>query len=247
MLLAILLSNAQNPTVKNHEFMDFVKFIAGYGMAGSQVVAVTNPKDGVSKTSLAVNLAAEILALGKSVVVFDLDPQQSVSFWASSGEGVLSKITRPLDASDAKAFRKAIDAARAMYQRIILDCPPSFSEAALNAMQEADAVLLPVQPSSLDIKAGHDALTLARTARTMRKGKLEIGLVPNRMARTRLGADLLSALVMMGERVLPPIGNRSVVAESATNGLTVREAEPKSVSAKEFAALAIGVEGLLAA
>jgi cellulose biosynthesis protein BcsQ len=114
-------------------------------------------------------------------------------------------------------------------------------------MQQADAVLLPIKPSSLDIKAGYDALKLARQARTMRKGKLGIGLVPNRMVRTRLGADLLSALVNMGEKVLPPIGNRSVVAESATNGLTVRKSEPKSVSAKEFAAQAIGVEGLLPA
>lgn len=212
-----------------------------------QVIAVINRKGGVGKTSVAVNLAAEFVAMGKSVVVFDLDPQQSAAFWAGSGDGVLSKITRPLDASDAKAFHKAVDAARKRFQRVILDCPPSFSEAAINALQEADAVLLPVQPSSIDIKAGHDALTLARQARSLRKGKLEIGLVPNRMARTRLGADLLSALVTMGERVLPPIGNRSVVAESATSGLTVREAEPRSVSAKEFAALAAGVEGMLAA
>lgn len=211
------------------------------------VIAIANRKGGVGKTSLAVNLGAELVAMGKSVCVFDCDPQQSAMFWATSGDGVLSKITRPLDASDAGALKKAITSAAKAFDFIILDTPPSLHEASLNALAEADVVLLPVQPSSLDIKAGSEALALARQARALRKGKMAIGLVPNRMARTRLGADLLTALVTMGEKVLPPISNRSLVAESAVNGLTAREASPKSPAAMEFAALARGVTEMLAA
>lgn len=215
--------------------------------ASAAVVAVTNRKGGVGKTTLACNLAAELAAAGQRVALFDLDPQGSASFWASAGDGVLSKITRRVDATDAKKFRKTIDTAKRDFDRIVLDCPPSFSEASINAMVESDVVLLPTQPSSLDIMAGAAALHLAREARSIRKGrKLAIGLVPNRMSRTRLGADLLSALVSMGEKVLPPVGNRSIVAETVLSGLTVREAQPKSPAAQEFAALAAGVEGMIA-
>jgi chromosome partitioning protein len=217
-------------------------------MANATVISVTNRKGGVGKTSLSCNLAVELVAMGKRVCVLDADPQGSATFWASCGEGVLSKIVRPVDASDAKKFRKALDEAKRQCDRVIVDCPPSLSDASIAAMVESDIVLLPTQPSSLDIRAGMDALRLAREARKMRQGKsMGIGLVPNRMARTRLGADLLTALVTMGEKVLPPISNRSVVAESAVSGLSCREASPKSPAAQEFAALAAGVEGMIAA
>ncbi len=212
----------------------------------STVIAVSNRKGGVGKTSVACNLAVELVAMGKKVALFDLDPQKSATFWASCGEGVLSKISQPVDASNPKTFRKAIDDAKRKYDRVVLDCPPSFTDASLNAMVESDILLLPTQPSSLDIKAGVDALKLAREARQLRKNKkTAIGLVPNRMARTRLGADLLAALISMGETVLPPLGNRSIVAETVLSGLSVREAQPKSPAAQEFAALAAGVEGMI--
>ena len=55
-----------------------------------KVIAVTNQKGGVGKTTTAVNTAAGIGKLGKRVLIVDIDPQGN----ATSGVGVDKRAAR---------------------------------------------------------------------------------------------------------------------------------------------------------
>jgi chromosome partitioning protein len=210
------------------------------------IIAISGRKGGIGKTTIAANLAAEMVALGRAVAVLDADPQGSLIAWAGLGSGVLATLVRAVDANNPARFRAAAQQAASTAERVIIDTPPGFTDPALLAGLLADLMLLPAGPSSLDIMAARDAINLGRQARKERgDGKPVLRLVPSKVNNTRLGYELESSLRELGEQVLPGIGQRAAVAEAALTGLTVREFARTSQAAEEFAALTKAVEKAL--
>jgi chromosome partitioning protein len=207
------------------------------------VIAIAGRKGGIGKSTIAGNLAAEFEAMGRTVVLLDADPQHSLKAWASQGEGLLSRCVRTVDGGDSHELRSKVRQAQTEADIVIVDTPPGMPETAYQAALAADLVLLPCGPSPLDLFALKEALALALKARAQRRSKKpRIRFVPSKVLRnTNLGRELSSSLEKMGKKVLPAIGQRIVVAEAVTAGLTVREYAPNSAAHEEFQELAKAV------
>jgi chromosome partitioning protein len=205
------------------------------------VIAAAKLKGGVGATSIVANVAGELAALGRRIVVLDADPQRSLTSWAGLGSGVLSRIVEAADANDPVAFKARVDAARRGADHVLIDAPPGFTDAGLVVALVADLVLVPSGPSPLDLLATREAIKLVRESRA-KDGRPRIALIPSRVTATGLGRELLAALRGIGEQVLPAIGQRVVVAASALDGKTVGEFSGSSAAAEEFRALARAVE-----
>jgi chromosome partitioning protein len=210
------------------------------------IIAITGRKGGVGKTTLCGNLAAELMALGRTVALLDTDPQQSLVAWAGLGSGLLSKCVEAVETSRPERFRARVEQVSKTVERLLIDTPPGFADPALLASLVADIVLLPAGPSPLDIMAAKDALAVTREAREQRGGKKPlVRFVPSKvLGQTTLGRDLSGTLEELGEKVLPGIGQRIAVAEAALQGLTIGEYAPGSTAHEEFQALAKAVERL---
>src|ERR1700761_2318742 len=124
-----------------------------------QIVSLIARKGGVGKTTLAANLARE-MANGAEVRLLDVDPQKSLTIWASMGSGFLSSRVTNAAFDNEKDFQEAVTGLQKSTDILIIDTPPGFAEPAIYAARVSDLVLLPCGASPLDLAAQNDAITL---------------------------------------------------------------------------------------
>lgn len=126
-------------------------------------IAVANQKGGTGKTTLSVNLAAGFHRRGKTVLL-DADPQGSASQWARLG-GAKNDLP-PVQIVDSGEARASIARAGDASRYVLVDCPPHLeSDILRKVMGAVDMVLIPVQPSPLDLWASVDMTAAVRDAR----------------------------------------------------------------------------------
>lgn len=184
------------------------------------VIVLASNKGGVGKTTLAMSLA-EGLARRDSTVVVDSDPQQSARQWwsvADDGERLGFRVSTGDD-----SVISAIEEARAHHRFVVVDCPPSFGAHQTNdALTRADLVLVPMQPSPVDVWAGAHVADWVRHARTVNPG-LRAFIVLNQVEpKTRLWRGLTAVLDELDLPTLATvIRRRAVFRNTALTGATV--------------------------
>ncbi len=144
-------------------------------------IAICNPKGGVGKTTLALNLATMLLKRGMDVTLIDLDQQASLRDCIRQRPDKMNKISclsySVDDFLDSEHMHKHCD----NDSYLIIDCPAGISEKQVVALiAGVDKLIIPANPSYVDINALiHHVFRLAEQDKDFSK-KAKLGLVVNR-------------------------------------------------------------------
>lgn len=213
-----------------------------------QIIACGNPKGGVGKTTIAVNLACELGARDRTVVVLDVDPQGGAAAWASAGRlPVRVEWQPPIDAHTGGRWPHRANALAAAHDVVVLDLPPLMVSILAAAMTIADLVLVPVTPSPLDVVPTEQTLRMARLTRESRAAHRPRGLlVPNRVDFRGYYHDaIIERLDGLPERWAPTLRHHTDHVSAAASGSWIGAYAPESVATADIIALGDAVEALL--
>ncbi|MGN6229777.1 MAG: ParA family protein [Trinickia sp.] len=181
------------------------------------VIVVANPKGGVGKSTLSTNLAGAFAANGEWVALADLDRQQSSHGWlALRPQGLPPIETWQVDPDAPVKPPKGLE-------RAVIDTPAGLHGTRLAAALElADKVVVPLQPSMFDILATQHFLERLAKEKAVRKGAIEVGVVGMRVdARTRSAEQLHRFVESLELPVLGFLRDTQNYVQLAAHGLTL--------------------------
>ena len=170
----------------------------------TQRIIVINPKGGSGKTTVATNLAAYYAAAGLNTVLMDYDPQASSTRWLKKRGPALPPI------HGITAFEKNARVTRSFQlmlptgtDRVVIDTPAALSGQDMpELVRGADAILVPVLPSDIDIHACSKCISDLLLVAKVRRSEKRIGVIAN---RTRRGTLILGTLLRFLGTINVPI------------------------------------------
>lgn len=212
----------------------------------TQVIAVANQKGGVGKTTVAVNLARALQLIGQHVLIVDSDPQGSARDWYQASQNqnsdmpVVVGVDRPVLETSLKKLRGSFDT-------ILIDGAAKLQDMTVSAIKAADFVLIPVQPSALDIWAAEDLVELIKARQSVTEGRPKAAfLVSRQIVGTRLASDADRALEALSLPILTARTTQRVAyAECMSTGSTVLDLETNGQAASEIKAIVSELHTLL--
>ena len=203
------------------------------------IIALTNSKGGVGKSTLAVHLAVWCQEQGATVALVDADAQGSSSLWLQEAAPTTPRFR--LQTPDD--ILEQVPDLRADYEHLILDGPAGLSEVTRAILLVADLALLPCGPSVLDLRAAQEAIRVVRQAQKIRQGPPAAWLVPNKLqVQYRLSREFLEATHSLEIPTVPGLRLRQAYADAAGQGTVVWRLGPRgAAAANEIKELCHGV------
>jgi chromosome partitioning protein len=209
-------------------------------MAGL-VITIAQRKGGAGKTTLAAQLAVAWARCGARVAALDTDPQGSLAAWVDRRRARLGKEAIGFEFATLPGWRATqwVEERARKADLVVIDNPAHAEAEARIAVRAAKLVLVPVQPSPLDLWATEATLKMARDERRPSLVVLN-RITPRCGLNDEIAADLAGAGVALSAT---RIGNRVALARAMALGLGVAESAHTTPAAAEINALAAELRG----
>ncbi len=191
-----------------------------------QRIIVLNPKGGSGKTTIASNLAACYAVDGRRPALMDLDPQGSSTRWLRKRPDEHPRI------HGIAAFETSAAVTRSWQLRVppecgavIVDTPAALGAHTLPEItRAADAVLVPVMPSDIDIHATAKCIADLLLVAKIRRSEKRIGIIANRVrANTLVSQSLMRFLRSLDIPLVAILRDTQNYVRSAEAGIGVYE------------------------
>jgi chromosome partitioning protein len=200
----------------------------------ARVVVVGNQKGGVGKTTVAVGLASTWAEAGRRVMLLDCDPQESASMWV--GDEPQLDVAAHDPANMSHKLPEAVALLQDRYDAIVVDLPPGLPDVIAASLRAAHLLLVPLQPSPLDVMAAWKLLELM----SQHGLRVPTRFVVNRVNRaTTAGRTIRTSLEQTGIPVCEQqLGTRIAHSDAVVAGQPVTTYQPEGPAAVEMRALA---------
>lgn len=195
-------------------------------------IVISSPKGGAGKSTAAVILGTEFAAMGIEVTMLDCDfvtgRETALEVWAGAG-GVPAGITLKHRVGEAEVIRE-IKAGEGDGKVVIVDLGGAASRLATRAISQADLVLVPMRPTSLDVKIGAAAIQMvAEEEETLgRSIPFVVALSATKAIKSKAQRGLTESLIAEGVEIIdPPLMERGAFAAFFEFGGDIRSMPPQ--------------------
>ncbi len=202
-------------------------------MSGT-IITVAQQKGGSGKTTLCAHLAVAALLHNPKlkIAILDIDPQGSLGEWFEARERSLGEDEAGFTFRTASGWgaRREARSLTKDHDLVFADTPPKSDREAQPAIEAAKLVIIPMQPSHVDLWATKQ--TLEATQREKVASLVVVNRVP---PNANLTAEVLKDLVDAGASVADTkLGNRTAYAAAMGQGKTAQELKGSSKAANEI-------------
>ncbi|CAA7613964.1 ParA family partition ATPase [Magnetospirillum sp. UT-4] len=207
----------------------------------AKAITIAQQKGGAGKTTIAAQLAVTFAHQGRKVGLVDIDPQGSLAAWYDIRKMLVDEAGGGITFIQASGWRLAteLDRLRRGVDLILIDSPPHAETDVRIAVRAADLILVPMQPTPLDLWATQPTLDMAK------KEKSAAVMVFNRTPPKGKLVDAVRRKIIEAEMPVAAtvLGNRVAFAASLMEGKGVIETNPRHTATKEIKALADEIAG----